>query len=542
MVRIYRGEILFREIEKFDLKEIFGCIKKNPDMCDMCFVLHNKGKIVGAVSALDFIYKRDFDTICYEIDGDIFVKARDYYYNGGKKNTLIPILDSSGKLDFILYFQENKINIWGEYNFRKYDDYDLIRDKEILDYTIIEKPDCFVFYELEEYTFALTNLILERYPEKKIIYIDDNITYFYDSSFLTVVNSIYNVYDIIGECLTAYIRSNIGYCGTVNFPQILSRDYSSIQLINSLVWCIKTKEFGELNSDKTILLIDYPAKTGGLGDIMKFTAVYKLIAQEKNWLFAVNLNTYPNQYLMSENDNMWEYYFQDISDISLEEVYKSKNVISARDNNILMDQKFENILYDDKIEGITDNITGTGIDKRISGKILLNSYTIKWINENLPEEILNKKKRIMGLIVRGTDYKAENVRKLGRRHIKPDLDIIVAKAKYLMEIYECDYIFVATEDEEYFKVLKNSFEDKVLYVNQKRFNIDGSEKYKYLAEEVEKLSNPKEFGYDYLTSVYGLSKCDVLLSSTLCGAYFMAKYFNEGNYEYAECIKRITVC
>lgn len=103
-------------------------------------------------------------------------------------------------------------------------------------------------------------------------------------------------------------------------------------MIESLVWCKKISHWGENYSDKTILLIDYATMSAGLVDIMKFICCYVMLAEERGWIPYVLLNRFPNQYLVSEDDNMWEYFFENVIEITIDEIRHCKNVISVYEN------------------------------------------------------------------------------------------------------------------------------------------------------------------------------------------------------------------
>ena len=49
---------------------------------------------------------------------------------------------------------------------------DLLKEQENLDYTLIQDIDIFVFQTVDEYSVAITNLILERFPNKNIFFLD----------------------------------------------------------------------------------------------------------------------------------------------------------------------------------------------------------------------------------------------------------------------------------------------------------------------------------------------------------------------------------
>lgn len=79
------------------------------------------------------------------------------------------LFDLINKQDF--YWYDNGVNHNSPINCN-YDGCDLVREKQYLDTDIIEMYDTFVFYRLEEYTYAIARLITECYPDKNVIFMD----------------------------------------------------------------------------------------------------------------------------------------------------------------------------------------------------------------------------------------------------------------------------------------------------------------------------------------------------------------------------------
>lgn len=532
MVNIFRGDIVLWETDEFDYNKMLNVINNNPNYYNMCFLMHHNNKILGAISAMEILGKADIKLISYELSWDLFERARDFYYNNEKhRYILIPITNLDGEYIFTLQYMKNKGTFENTtVNYKDYWTYN-IEESAYLDYSIIKNANKYVFYELDEYSFAITNLIKEIYPEKEIIYLDDRISYFYDD--IKIYDSVFCIKDKLNRSETLYIREG-GYCG--EFP---NKTYGSIQLFSSIIWCCKIKNYGELNANKIIFVINYPTMESGIVEIAKYTFAYYLIAKERGWVPIINLNTFPNQYLKNENENVWNYYFEDLSEITMEEAYKSKNVIYADENEISL-WYFENIYCREKFNMVNEICLKGGVNnKSIYGLIKLNKETLEKADLKMPCEIKNKNKRILGVVARGTDLKKENRKKAGILTKNADIEKILKRSEFLKEIYDCEYIFVATEDEIYLEQFKSKFNDKLLFINQKRFNIDNDDDYKRLAQYMNEKTDSKSLGYDYLTAVACLAKCDLLISSANCGAYWLSKYFNENNFEYSEIIENI---
>ena len=156
-----------------------------------------------------------------------------------------------------------------------------------------------------------------------------------------------------------------------------------------------------------------------------------------------NFPTVYNQKInMYKIKNLWNLYFRNVSNYSLNEVYKSKNVYFSTSNKIffLEDYKKKNL-------------------KKIFDKYILpNNHILKkieiFINKNF------KKKKILGVHLRGTDQK------ISARHAMPPtiysmIDTINKKIK--KDNYQ--KIFLVTEELNYYKKLKKLYGKKICAYN-----------------------------------------------------------------------------
>ena len=88
------------------------------------------------------------------------------------------------------------------------------------------------------------------------------------------------------------------------------------------------KSFGSLNKDKTILIIRPSTDDGVQGLMSLFIQAMRWIeyANQKCYIPFVDFKNYKTQYY-NEKDNVWDYYFAQPSDLRLDDVYKSRNIV-----------------------------------------------------------------------------------------------------------------------------------------------------------------------------------------------------------------------
>ena len=211
---------------------------------------------------------------------------------------------------------------------------------------------------------------------------------------------------------------------------------------------------------------------------------------------------------------MWDYYFMQPSDISVEDALKSKNVIRGSENHFGVLPWLANPLCN--------------MNDALKEKIQLNHETLVSFETDMPKEF-SLSKKILAVIARGTDLAKCT-------HVQIDIQRMIDEVK---ETFACryDYIFLATEDEKYLKLFQTIFGDKVLFIEQKRIshNYEVCE-YKYVAELLDvKKEDRKKWGSTYLLITYCLSRCNALLYSLPCGAMRLANIWKDDSFDFINC-------
>ena len=131
---------------------------------------------------------------------------------------------------------------------------------------------------------------------------------------------------IIGN-FKEFIKSMIFY----KMPEPLFKNTSNLlekQITKNINYRIGS--FGDLNPDKIFYIIKrYPG--AGLFSNFSFVLNHLKIAENLNFIPFVDMQTFPSwyneKYIVNNTLNSWEYYFDQVSKFTLEEIYKSKYVI-----------------------------------------------------------------------------------------------------------------------------------------------------------------------------------------------------------------------
>jgi hypothetical protein len=282
----------------------------------------------------------------------------------------------------------------------------------------------------------------------------------------------------------------------------------------------ETKSFGLENPDKTFFIIRINNPNLGLMAIHDCVLGYVRLADKNGYI--PDLKNYLNGYLEIEEVgkiNAWEYFFEQTSKYSLDEVYRSKNVIlsSGVSPREAASTSLNFMLNNKKKAKYYFNL----IDKHLHIK--------NDIQKNIDSESRNilGNKRVIGVSSRGSD-----MLNLTGHTIQPDTKDLISKTKRMLIKWNCEYVFLASEEEHVVKLFKNNFGDKLLLNESHR--VDSSiyiDNYVPLVNLSFERSNDKYLsGLEYLTTVVILSRCNCLIGS-LVGKTVGAIEMNNNSYE-----------
>lgn len=484
----------------------------------------------------------------FSISENLFPEARDYVHkNQIADGMYFPVLDTGGKLLFLIQYTENLVLGIKRTDFLDYEE--RFSEGENLDFSLIDRYHTFVFTEAEEYSVAIAKMLQKYRPDKRCIFLDRRAGYFVKGKSVRCLPFSGKAGRYM-ELLKRWMQGknqDIGFFNRViclflyklgkslerkNNTCILATDneffwpvdniYNSAKVMYSVLWCNNVSTWGDRNEDKTIVVLDYPCFNEGLVSIVRWTYTHIRWILEKGYTPVVDLHSYPNQYLNSEEENMWEYFFEPVSEISTKEAYESKNVIRASDNTI--------ILGESKINPYQETWGRQSLDsKEFCNIVRTNKETQQYIEERMPKELTGK---VLGIVMRGTDFRKEAAEKINKEWRKDivDAQTFLQACIYYKNKLEYEYIFLATEDAEYFAMFQEQFGDKLLYVDQKRVSYDYKNQEYIQIKDLLAIKDGKAAGRNYLTVIKCLAACDSLLYNIECGAAQLAECWNDGKY------------
>lgn len=250
-------------------------------------------------------------------------------------------------------------------------------------------------------------------------------------------------------------------------------------------------------------------------------------ALDNGWIPVVDWQNYGpfahgEDYPINGTTNCWEYFWNQPSEYTLEEVYQSKNVILSSQNSVAYGL----------IPGNAITTPLNSYAKRLAelcpkydSAITLNDFTYKYIEEQ-KNKLFEPGERVLGISIRGVSYGIKNV----ENHPKqPKISELTVRIDELMETWRIDKIYFACELEPLVQFMKEIYGQKVVSMERKRYDIQPT-------DEDDPLYIPGQryqTNLDYLTEMVLLSQCTCLLGGMSSGLR-AAIIWNAGKYEYME--------
>lgn len=283
------------------------------------------------------------------------------------------------------------------------------------------------------------------------------------------------------------------------------------------------KHYGNKNLDKTIMLIGRTGKTYGLFWYVNYFAQYIREAEKLGYIPVIDMKNYYNIYLDDDEQgkiNAWELFFEQITEVSLDDAYQSANVIHIPDTNYISEGEFAigNIYYNIEIRKMFCDIVKKYIKLNCQMK---EKFKLEY------NKIFSKieGKKVLGVLYRGTDFK--NIKPY-LHAVQPSVNECVNKVKEKVIEWGMDYIYIATDDEEALVEMKKQFCDKLLYYDRVRFSNTGKKRLAFVSFDREHDRYIK--GVDYLMEITLLAKCDSLVAGK-AGGTIGALLLNNCSYE-----------
>lgn len=303
------------------------------------------------------------------------------------------------------------------------------------------------------------------------------------------------------------------------------------------IWYKKTKKY---------LKLKYVNQASGMMTVMMNVLGWVRVADIKGASLIVDIRNEFPAYKTKDRTCWDDYYYQPmVTNISLVKHEQVQEVnINTRFNLVFYDVFFEKLArylppkivfplprdYKDNPELFCEFVDA--YQKYFRFKPNVYKYIVDEYND-----IIKDKGKVLGVIVRGTDYSQGRPR---NHPIQPSIDEIITKIKELSLTFKWDYIYLATEEKQFEERFITEYPNRILTNKRYYYNDDFTNK---LLCEVSSDRKKDEYlrQLEYISSMYILSKCDMLIGG-MCGGSTAAmimrgheKYeflylFDHGNY------------
>ena len=305
---------------------------------------------------------------------------------------------------------------------------------------------------------------------------------------------------------------------------------SSIEIMTSMYWLKREFYYGPENPDKVFYLIKQPVKENGITALVSnvMGIIGMLRARRLDFIPVVDLGVAndPNQFTGMSGEDVWGMFFKQVSPYSLQEVYNSQHVVLDQNSNLNMNPYLTEFVFSNQRAELK-------YGKELQYTDEVQAYIDKKLEAVFPAE----KKRILAVVVRGSDYLAPSVAKYVPHGITAE-ETLEKAIDYVRE-KQFDYVFLATEDQSYLDLFQNSeLKDRLLYVEQDRIDYTKEENHNKLLIEIygREKKDPYKRTLDYICVLEAVTRCDALLANVTCGVVTYALGRNPG-YEFVDVRK-----
>lgn len=314
------------------------------------------------------------------------------------------------------------------------------------------------------------------------------------------------------------------------------------QLFFELVWKGRERKmsYGKKNPDKTFYVIrPYYFSEGNELSPFRSHLLYNYYrnlqyiayAVNKNWIPVIdweNFTPLPHQeeFPVNGTKNGWEYFWNQPSQYTLDEVYQSKNVILS-DQNTIDTPYIPPCKYPKPYQKNAEKcaILCAPYDKFIT----FNQPTRQYIEERY-KQIFPEGARILGVSVRGTIY--NSTQHLPGHPDQPTVGKLLQAIHIHMKDWDMTHLFFACELETIVDEVRKEFGESLLVLPRERYTREPQINDNPLYEP----SHRYQTNLDYVTEMALLSRCNSLLAA-YSGGVRIAVIWNGGSYEHMEIME-----
>lgn len=272
---------------------------------------------------------------------------------------------------------------------------------------------------------------------------------------------------------------------------------------------------GPRHPDRRFFLIDGRYNIEGIFGIWNkvFTAAKYAMAKGYTPVFAITSSD-DNIYSDHPGDDIWNKFFLQPEGFSLSDVRESCYLVHSPNMNLLSIMLH---IMREASQGQElfwpDGIFNANVRQYVADR---------------QHRFLPHPQRTLGVLIRGTDY-VHNPLPNHPRHAS--IEMVMQKISEAEASWGFDWIYLATEDQEICRKMKEHYGERILFTDQERYTIKPGQ---FLADLHHTKEEGKGFrlGAEYLCSIQLLAQCRCLIASGECGGLAETLRENAGRYEH----------
>jgi len=311
------------------------------------------------------------------------------------------------------------------------------------------------------------------------------------------------------------------------FTRRLFKDENFASWVNDYDTCntiVKFEELGKENQEKVLFFIEFNQPEFGFFAYWKFGLAAIAFAERYGFVPVIDWTDQGPYYVDSGIDgktNPFEYFFDPITEIRIQEARKSFNVVFANPRT------YRNIALryeEDKDLNLFSNLVKKYYVLREPLKIRL---------DNEIEKLLNDKKTL-GIQIRGVDWG-----NIEGHPIPPSLEKYVEEIDKAIAQCGFEQIFLATDAEETVEFISNKYPNKVVVYKDVARAPKGSKTLAIFDNNIKRENNGFLLGYEVLRDMLTLASCQGLVASysNVSFATEVTKKSWDAEFEYKHIIK-----
>ncbi len=242
-----------------------------------------------------------------------------------------------------------------------------------------------------------------------------------------------------------------------------------------------------------------------------------MLAKTAGWIPVIDMqnekNTYLEQHQIGEL-NAWEFYFEQPGHTSIKEISEDNcvsNFFKPFRSGPYSGRAFYEDWYGEK------TFWRRFVSEEVCVKPDILKHVAGWWSKTFKEE-----DRVLGVLCRGSDY----LRLKPTGHARqPEPEQCIEKTKELMKVWNCNKVYLSTEDERILQLFRKELENGLFYYDKAYIKDPGTG---YVTQvRLDRFDDARKQGEEYLIQILILSKCNALLAGA-CGGTIGAELFSKG--------------